>query len=183
MAGVKLHRQCHKLKDQGQSKARDTGVDQHIGDISQVGQKQANEDQGHCQLGAQIGHGDHGGAELDGGIALGILYSVSCLVAGNADGGGGGVVIHVVGQADHIGPGIVVVCEVSGDPLNLHALNAVCHEYPLGSLGTGDPPGGQLTGILFKGAVHVGAGPHGKNETGQHKDHIGPVKTVIIGHN
>ena len=181
-AGVKLHRQGHKLKDQGQTEAGNSGVDQYIGEISQIGQKKPDEDQGHCQPGAQIGHGNYGGPELDGCIALGVLHGMSCLVAGNTDGGGGGVVIYVVGQADHIGFRVVVVREVSGDPLDLYTLDAVCHKHPLGSLGAGNPPGGQLTGIFFKGAVNIGAGPHGKNDTGQHKDQIGPVKTVIIGH-
>ena len=104
-------------------------------------------------------------------------------MAGNADGGGGGVVVNAIGKADDVGFGIIVVCQIAADPLDADTMDAVSPQHPLGGLRAGELPQGILLGIALEGGIDVGAGPQGKDETGQHQNHISPVKTVIIvGH-
>ena len=111
---------------------------------------------------------------------MGILHRVTRLVAGNADGGGGGAAVDLIRQADHIGPGVVVVGELAADPLNAHVPDTVGVQYPLGGLRAGEVPPGELGGIFLKGGIDIGAGPQGQKNTGQHQNDIRPVKAVII---
>ena len=179
-AGVEFHRQRDQLEYQGKSEAGDAQVDEEIGKPAQGGKQQTDEDQGHGQLGAEIGQRDDGGPELDGGVALGVLYRVSGFVAGNANGGGGGTAVHIVRQPDHIGSGIIMVVEVAADVLDPHPPHTVGCEHSGGGIRTGDSPPGMLGGVFFEGAVHMGTGPEGQQQAGQDQIHIGPVKPVVI---
>lgn len=179
-AGVEFHGQCHQLEHQGQGKAGDAQIYEEIGELSQGGEKQPNEDQGHGQPGAKIGHRDDGGAKLDGSILLGVLHSVSGLVTGHTDGGGGGAAVYIVRQTNHIGAGVVVVGEVTADVLNPYSPHPIGGKNPGGGIRPGNPPGGMLLGVAAEGAVHMGAGPEGENQAGKNQIDIGPVKAVVV---
>ena len=182
-AGIEFHRQGDQLEHQRQAEAGNAQIDQGVGEGTQDGEQQANQDQGHGQTGAKVGHRDDGCPELDGGVAFRVLHRVARFMAGNADGGGGGVVVNAIGKADDVGFGIIVVCQIAADPLDADAVDAIGPQHPLGGFRAGELPQGILLGVFFKGGIDVGAGPERQNQAGQDKHHIGPVKTVIIvGH-
>ena len=116
---------------------------------------------------------------MDGGIVMGVLHGVTCFVTGDADGGGGNVVIHAVRQADHICLGIVVVGKVTGNMLDAYICNAVASQHPVSCLGAGEPAAGCLLGIFLEGAVYPVACPQRKQHTGEHQHNIGKIKAVI----
>ena len=107
---------------------------------------------------------------------------MACLVTGNANSGCGGAAVDIIGQADHIGSGIKMVCQAAGNALDANAGDAIGREHPAGGLRAGKTSAAELLGIALEGAVYIGTGPQRKNDTGQHQDHIGPIETVIIGH-
>ena len=170
------------LENQGKAETGNAQIDQCIGQVPEGGDQQADEDQGHGQRGAQVGCGDDGGADADGGVVLGVLHGVPRFMAGNADGGGGGAAVDVIGEADDVGSGVVMVCQIAADAFDPHTGDTVGREYLGCGLGSGEPPAGILLGIALEGAVHIGAGPQRENHAGQDQDDIGPVKAVIIRH-
>ena len=84
---------------------------------------------------------------------------MSCLVAGNADCSSGGIVINILRKTDHIGSGVIMVCQLPADPFNPHALYAVVAQNPLGSLRSGDSSDRHLLRILAESGIDVAAGP------------------------
>ena len=112
---------------------------------------------------------------------------MSRLVAGDADGGGGGGIVHAFAQPDHIGLGIEVVGQIAADPLDPDTVDAVGAEHPLGGLGAGDLAAGELLGVLFEGGIDIVAGPHGKDCTDEHQQQTAAAiavagGVVVIGH-
>ena len=101
---------------------------------------------------------------------------------GNADGGGGSIVIHAVGQADDVGSGVVMVGQISADALNAHAVHPVGGQHPLGGLRTGEAAGRILLGIFPEGGVDIGTCPERQQHAGENEDNICPVK-IVVGHN
>ena len=94
-------------------------------------------------------------------VTAGVLHRMARFMAGNADGGDGGAVIHAVGQANDIGLGVKMVRQVTTNTLHPHAGHTVDAKHSLGSLRTGDAAIGQHLGIFFKGGIDAGAGPKG----------------------
>ena len=169
------------MEHQAHTKGGNAQIHQGIGKASQKGHENACQNQGHGNPASKIGQGNDGGPDLDGGIIFRILHSVARLVAGNSNGCGRSIRIHTVRQADHIGFRIIVVRQIAAHTLDADTINTVGAEYPLSGLRPGEPAGRILFGIFLKGAVHIAAGPQAQQNTRQHKDQIGPVKTIIIG--
>ena len=106
------------------------------------------------------------------------------LVTGHADGSGGGRIVDILRQADHIGPGIEVVRKAPADPLNAYAVDTVGGQHPLGCLGTGDPADGILLGIPFEGGIDIVAGPHGEHGAHKHQQQsAGIMGIIVVRHN
>ena len=80
---------------------------------------------------------------------------MACFMAGNTDGGGGSIAVHIVRQPDHVGLGVVMVRQTAADPLDPDTPDTVGHQHPLGGLSTGEPPLGILPGIAVKGGFDI----------------------------
>ena len=171
VAGVELRGQGHQLEHRRQAEAGNARIGQLYSQVA-GDKQQANEDERHGQLGADVGNGDDGGPQLDGQVVGGILDGVARLVGGDADGGGGGVVVHGIGQADHIGAWVIVIGEIARHPFDTDLMQAVGVQHHAGGICSGEAAHGKLLGILAEGPVDPIAGPHGQYHSGQHQDQI-----------
>ena len=87
-------------------------------------------------------------------------------MGGHTDGGGGGVVIYGVGQADDVGAGVIVIGQIARHPLDADVVQPVGIQHQPGGVRPGETAAGELLGILAEGAVDPAAGPHGQNYSG-----------------
>ena len=170
--GVELHRQRYKLEHHRRGKQQHAHAEQGLGV-----EQQADDDQNQGELGADIADGHQGGTQLNGAIPHRVLHRMARLVGGHSHRRDAVGAVHRVGQADDIAPGIVVVGQPAGDPLNAHILNAVGPQYCFRRLGAGKAPAAGHTGVTVEGGGHIELGQQG-DQHGRYQDH--PVIGVII---
>ena len=149
VAGVELRGQGHQLEHRRQAEAGNARIGQLYPQVA-GDKQQANEDERHGQLGADVGNGDDGGPQLDGQVVGGILDGVARLVGGHTDGGGGGVVVHRIGQADDIGAWVIVIGEVARHPFDADLVQPVGVQHHAGGICPGEAAHGELLGIFSR---------------------------------
>ena len=69
---------------------------------------------------------------------------MASFMAGYTDRGGGGAVIHGIGQPDHIGFGVKVVRQIAADSFDADTVNTVGAEDTLGSFCSSNAAAGIL---------------------------------------
>ena len=112
-----------------------------------------------------------------------VMGMMAGFVGCNADGRYGSGAVDRVGKPDHIGFGIVMICQIAADPLDPDTPDTVGRQYPLSGFRTGEAADGIDLGIFIEGGLDRGTGEHRQNQAGQNDHKIRPIKTVIvIGH-
>ena len=172
LAGVELHGQGHQLEQEhgpveGQADDRQ-GVEVH---------EQADEDHVGPHGGADVGHGKHGRAPLDGRVVLLVLEHVADLVGCDGQGGHGVGVIDIRRQAHGVVPGVVVVGEGPLDRLDGDAA-AVIEEHLLGRLVRRDAPGSGDGVVTIEDPPHLALGDQAQDEDHDQGQHQGLIADV-----
>ena len=137
---------------------------------------------GVARLAPKMGDGHQRASQPNGPIAGMVLYGVTGFVSGDAYGRDGGLIIHAVGQGDHIGAGVKMVGEISPDMLETDARHLIAPEHLFGSHGASQSPAVQDLGIFGIGGFHHHLCNKGQEDGRKHKRQILKVK-VHIRHN
>jgi len=175
VARVELDRQRYKLEENAQRKEEQAHIRKRVKDVRHPAQNNADNDERHRELGADVRHRYDGHAELDRSVALRVLAGVTRLVRGDADGGGRGAAVNVVRKVDGVVARVVIVRELARNALDAHICNPVRAQNALGGLRPREAGRGTLFAVFFKGGLHVPARDHREKKNGQNNNKIGPV--------
>lgn len=169
--GVKLDRQGHELEDRRQRKEQQPDVAKRL-----IAQDQPCHKQRDRELGAKVGHWDDRGAQLHGGIFLGVLDCVPAFMSRYPDRRHRAAAINVVRQADHAAARVKMVGEFPRNPFHPDLLEAVCIENPPRNLCGCDPARRADFGILVKRAGNLHLSPAREQQRRDDQNQIIKVK-------
>ena len=171
--GIELDRKGDELKD-GEDEVNDNA---EVDEPEHMKEEAAKHDEGE-KRGGEVGGGNEGHAQVEGGEGDLVLKGVAGFVGGDAEGGEAGAAVVFGAEGEAFVDGVVVVGEVALNFFDCDIVNAGGAHDGGGDFGTGERAAGADLGPFGVGGADAVLGPKaeahgGKEEENEFEDHGG----------